>query len=653
MLYIPLINSRNLSIAKNIRLTLAFGLVMSCLLVAIIGFTSWQALKTINEKLENSFSSQIKTAYIYDMRIAARERNMHLMKMLISIDPFDIDDEWMGFRSQGSNFLIAREEYQALNLDKEEKRILNEQRELSFISVALQYEMYELKLKGEVDSAIEKLNQHLNIQKNVFSILDDLLDHQKNINNIDVIKARATKEETTRKVVLLSAVVVVIIFFMMTYMIQRLSRQAIDIENEGVKFKALIEGSMDAILVLQRHQIIDCNVNALSMFGMSSLKELNNIGLDYFSRFSEIKSSDNSDEIFSAVNNVLVDVKRRYKWVFVNNKGMSFPADVELTGVEIEGNKYVQMVIRDVTERENYQRKLQEANENLEQKIHDRTYELKKLNIKMVDIARSAGMAEVASGVLHNVGNVLNSVNISTTIIKDKIKDDGLDSLDKLTELLVENKDNLARFFNNDEKGKYVIPYIEQLSKKIKLNKKSQLEEIDALVTNVDHIKNIISMQQTYSGNMGVIDKVKSSSVSEDAININISSINKNNISLVRSYRHDPVIAVDKHKLIQILVNLISNAKYAVMNSEKGEKIIIVKIKKSGKNVIYSVEDNGIGIEEKDLKRIFEFGFKKRIGGHGYGLHHSSLMAKELGGDVSVESEGKGKGAVFKLTIPV
>lgn len=653
MLHIPLINSNNLSIAKNIRLTLAIGLVMSCLLVTIISFTSWQALKTINKKLENSFSSRAKTAHIYDMRIAARERNMHLMKMLVSIDPFDIDDEWIGFRNQGSVFLIAREEYQSLNLDEEEKIILNKQRELSIVSVALQYEMYELKLKGNVDGALEKLNKHLDVQENVFAVLDELLNHQKNINNIDIIKARETKEKTTEKVIVLSSVVVVIIIFMMSYMIRRLSRQAIDIENEGVKSKALIEGSMDSVLVLEQCKIIDCNVNALNMFAVNSLKELNEIGLDYFSKFSEINSTDNSDEIFSAVNSVLVDVKRRYQWIFVDSEGVDFPADVELTGVEIEGVKYVQMVIRDVTDREDDQRKLQEANDNLEQKVQDRTSELKELNIKMVDIARSAGMAEVASGVLHNVGNVLNSVNVSTSIIKDKIRDDKLDNLEKLAEMLVENKNNLADFLSNDERGKLVIPYIEELSKIIKLNKNNQMQEIEALVTNVDHIKNIISMQQTYSGNMGVIDKVKSSAVSEDAININKSSIQKNGVSLIRSYRDDPVISVDKHKLIQILVNLISNAKYAVINGGKPEKIIIVKIKKFDESVVYSVEDNGIGIDEKDLKRIFEFGFKKRIGGHGYGLHHSSLMAKELGGDVSVESPGEGEGAVFRLTIPV
>ncbi|RDH82505.1 MAG: hypothetical protein DIZ80_09470 [endosymbiont of Galathealinum brachiosum] len=657
MLYIPLINPKRLSIARNIRLTLAAGLLMSCVLVTVIGLTSWYALKSLNEKLENMVTSQVKTAYIYDMRIAARERNLHIMKMLASNDIFVIDDEWMGFRNEGTKFLIAREAYKKQVLNEGENnneiKFLSEQRELSKKAVALQYEMHQMKMDGNIDGAMKKLNEHFVYQVGVFSLLDNMLISQKSINSLNVEETRSSQEAAVKKVVLLSSVVVIVIFFMTSYMIKRLSQQAVDIENESMKFKALIEGSMDAVLVLEMHNVIDGNVNALSMFGVSSLKELNRVGLDYYSKFSDVKSSDDSDEIFSAINHVLVDVKRRYQWEFVNDKGKGFPADVELTGIELEGNKYVQMVIRDVTEREKNQQELLEANNNLEQKVLDRTSELNELNKKMVDIARSAGMAEVASGVLHNVGNVLNSVNVSTALLKDQIKVGRLDNIEKLATMLSENRDNLAEFLENDEKGKLIIEYIEQLSEHVKQDKENQLEEIETLAGNVDHIKSIISMQQTYSGKMGVIDKVKASTVLEDAININISSLKKHGVNLVRSYENDPVVLVDKHKLIQILVNLISNAKYAVLNGKQVSKIIVVKIVRKKDEVVYSVEDNGIGIEEKDVARIFEFGFKKRIGGHGYGLHHSALMAKELGGLISVESKGLGEGAIFTLTIPV
>ena len=647
-------NIQNLPIAKNIRITLAAGLFATCLLIAVIGLTSWQALNNLHHQIEDVVqASDVKTSLIYDMRIAARERNLHLMIMLLVDDPFDIDEEWIKFRDQGSRFLNAREKLIELGLDDNELGMLEQQREISKKSVPLQYDMYEHILAGERTSAMEKFNEHSIYQGNVFSLLDRLLDIQKNRNNIVVEKARISQTIALRKVIFLSIATVFILFLITLYIIRRISQQAMHIENEGLKFKALIEGSMDAVLVLDKHHVTDCNVNALRMFSVSSLNELNKIGLDFLSGFSDVKSSDDSDEIFSAVNHALVDIKRRYQWAFTDSHGKQFPTDVELTGIELEGKHFVQMVIRDVTERERIQQELRDANENLEAKVKERTEELEELNSKIAGIARSAGMADVASGVLHNVGNVLNSMNVSTSILRSQVSHSKSDNLEKLASLLSEEGTTLNNFLANDEKGMHVLPYINKLSETLIQEKENQLKELENLADNIDHVKNIVSMQQSYAGNIGVIETLRASLIAEDAIKINIASIDNNNIKLVYEFEDDPVIAIDKHKLIQILVNLISNAKYAVINSKKEEMQITVGIYQQGNDVKYIVEDNGIGIEEKDIGRIFEFGFKKRIGGHGYGLHHSALMASELGGSLQAESPGPGKGARFILTIPV
>ena len=75
--------------------------------------------------------------------------------------------------------------------------------------------------------------------------------------------------------------------------------------------------------------------------------------------------------------------------------------------------------------------------------------------------------------------------------------------------------------------------------------------------------------------------------------------------------------------------------------------------KKEKNKIIFYVKDNGIGIEHDDLGRLFEFGFKKRASGHGYGLHHSALVANEMNARLSVKSEGLDKGALFTLAITV
>ena len=219
-------------------------------------------------------------------------------------------------------------------------------------------------------------------------------------------------------------------------------------------------------------------------------------------------------------------------------------------------------------------------------------------------------------------------------------------------DMIKEHEEDLCEFLKNDEKGRYVIPFLSGLSDQLKNDKKSQIIELESLSDNIEHIKNIVTMQQSYTGNVGVIENLQVSLIMEDAININLPSMKKRGIKLTRHYKNDPVIAVDKHKLMQILVNLVSNAAHAVDNNEV-DKMVSVGINTRDEWVFMYVEDNGVGIESRDIERLFEFGFKKRVGGHGYGLHHSAIMAKELGGKITVSSDGLGKGAKFEVSIPV
>ena len=311
------------------------------------------------------------------------------------------------------------------------------------------------------------------------------------------------------------------------------------------------------------------------------------------------------------------------------------------------------MIIRDITQRERSQEELRLANENLEQKVKERTNELERTNKEMISLAHSAGMAEVASGVLHNVGNVLNSVNVSSSLIKTRASNSKAKQLGKIVDLFKNHKADIHDYLNNDEAGKLVLPFIEKLSVRLIDEQGKQIEEINGLIHNIEHIKNIISMQQSYAGGLGVTEKIKASEIADDAIGINLSSIKNSGINLSKHYESDIEITVDKHKLIQILVNLISNAKHAIVNSEQADKNIILGIQKINTDIMFYVEDNGTGIEKSDIEHLFEFGFKVRLDGHGYGLHHSANAARELSGSLTAHSDGLGKGSRFTLLIPI
>jgi signal transduction histidine kinase len=111
---------------------------------------------------------------------------------------------------------------------------------------------------------------------------------------------------------------------------------------------------------------------------------------------------------------------------------------------------------------------------------------------------------------------------------------------------------------------------------------------------------------------------------------------------------------VDRHKVLQILVNLLTNAKYACDESNRPEKRINVWIRKdSSDHVRIGVCDNGVGIAAENLNRVFEHGFTTRKTGHGFGLHSCALAARELGGSLTAQSDGPGKGATFILEIPL
>lgn len=308
---------------------------------------------------------------------------------------------------------------------------------------------------------------------------------------------------------------------------------------------------------------------------------------------------------------------------------------------------------KEISERLRVEKELQELNETLEEKVQERTLELKQLNEKIGDIARSAGMAEVASGVLHNVGNVLNSVNVSASVMREQVRKSKAENLDRLVNLMQKNQHDLADFISNDEKGKQIPKFIALLAEQLTEERNTLFRELDELANNIDHIKNIISMQQSYAGSYGVREKVKLSDLVEDALKINLQEVNRHNIKVERHYDETPLIYADKHKLLQIIINLISNAKYALKEKADNNRLLLIMIYKNDGEAVIEIRDTGIGIAQDDIQHLFEYGFKRRRGGHGFGLHHSALVANEVGGRIKVYSEGPGKGATFQLFVPL
>jgi PAS domain S-box-containing protein len=281
--------------------------------------------------------------------------------------------------------------------------------------------------------------------------------------------------------------------------------------------------------------------------------------------------------------------------------------------------------------------------------------DLQKAHKELVDASRSAGMAEVATGVLHNVGNVLNSLNVSASVIADGLKLSKAESLRKIGALLREHQSDLNSFLTHDPKGKRVPEFIASLARHAAEEQERLLQEVTALQNNIDHIKDIVSMQQTYATMVGVVEALDPVALMEDSLRMNAGALVRHEVRVIREFQTVPPILGEKAKILQILVNLIRNAKYACDETGQPDKVLTLRISPApttGRTQLI-VQDNGVGIAPENLTRIFGHGFTTRSNGHGFGLHSSANAAREMKGTLTVHSDGPGRGATFTLELPL
>jgi PAS domain S-box-containing protein len=284
----------------------------------------------------------------------------------------------------------------------------------------------------------------------------------------------------------------------------------------------------------------------------------------------------------------------------------------------------------------------------------DAEAELAKAHKQLLEVSRAAGMAEVATNVLHNVGNVLNSVNVSANLVSGQIRKAPVADLGRVVTLLHEQGDQLGAFFSSDPRGPKVTAFLAKLVETFARERETQLTEVAGLQKNIEHIKDIVAAQQSYAKVSGLRDNVSPGELIEDAVGMNAASFQNHEVELVREIPTDlPPVFVDKHQVLQILINLLRNAKHACDDAGRAEKRITVRATHESGRVLVTVADTGVGIPRENLDRIFNHGFTTKKEGHGFGLHSAANAAKEMGGRLSVQSDGAGCGAAFTLELPI
>jgi len=308
---------------------------------------------------------------------------------------------------------------------------------------------------------------------------------------------------------------------------------------------------------------------------------------------------------------------------------------------------------KEVADRKRAEHELSLYRDHLEELVKERTKELENAQGRLVDMSRRAGMAEVASGVLHNVGNVMNSVNVGASVTRDAVKALPVEGVTRASDLLDQNTAHLADYLRNDATGRKLPEYLRKLGGTLTKEKQGILDQIDQLAKHLEHMKTIIAAQQSYAKVNGMREVCTLEEIAEGALQLSEGVLRNSAITVVRRYAKLPPVSVDRHQIMQILVNLVSNAKHALEAAQQEKRELVVAIDEVDGGVRIEVRDNGVGITRENLAKVFNHGFTTKKKGHGFGLHNCANAAQQMDGSLTAYSDGPGTGASFVLRMPV
>ncbi len=311
-------------------------------------------------------------------------------------------------------------------------------------------------------------------------------------------------------------------------------------------------------------------------------------------------------------------------------------------------------------------RSIKAYSRRLEKEVTDRTSELntknrdlekalkqlEKARDELVEKAHKAGMADIATGVLHNVGNILNSVNTSASLIGDTVKQSRLGGLAEANTILREHIDRLEEFIASNPKGKKLMQYYLKLEEPLQNEQLKILQQSKRLIEKIELINEVIAAQQSYASASMHADYMSLSNIIDNALALQSGSIERHGLTIEKDLQDVDPVVVQRTKLIHVLVNVFKNAKESMTGNPPKEKKISIKVWQDDNYIYLTVTDNGSGINPEHLDKIFTHGFTTKKSGHGFGLHSSANYMAEMGGKMKASSGGKGEGATFTLLFP-
>jgi signal transduction histidine kinase len=281
---------------------------------------------------------------------------------------------------------------------------------------------------------------------------------------------------------------------------------------------------------------------------------------------------------------------------------------------------------------------------------------LERSRAELIEVARKAGRAEVASAVLHDVGNVLNSVAVAASVANETLARSEVGSLRRATDLLEQHADDVAAYLSRDEQGRHLVPFLAELATQLESEQQTLGRELKTLSAAVEHIAALVRAQNQENAAQAVLEQLDPAVLIEQALQLCAQSFARHAIAVERQLESGPPVWLDRHRCLQVLGNLLRNADHAIRATRRGSGTLRIALRRmrapAGGWVELSVSDDGVGIAESELPRIFARGYSTREGGQGIGLHSAANLAREMGGELHAASAGPGRGACFTLRVP-
>ena len=390
----------------------------------------------------------------------------------------------------------------------------------------------------------------------------------------------------------------------------------LDLTEEGILITDLAGG------------ILFANGRALKLFGQSETN-LGNLVLD--------------DLLGSPGRSAIEEISEAVTWQDLykdeltgkdGEGGKGFPVCVRARKSQWEAQACLLVSVRDRRPRRDLRQSLNQAEDKTKQLIY------------------KTDMYQMATGVLHNVGNALNSINIATQNICNLAKDSKVPQLLKASRILEKHQGDITHFLSQDPTGVLLPEYLQSVGKFLVDDLARLREEVEELQRHCNLIRQLINTQQFYAKIEPTPSVLNLSTLINDALQFEKVSLERHKIQVTVDVSATGFISGNQSKVLHVFLNLIKNAKESLLCAEQKQRKLKITTRRDRDQLLVFISDDGLGLSKSQLNRMFNYGFTTKQEGHGFGLYTCDQTMKELGGTISVTSEGLGKGATFKLVFP-